>query len=425
MSKLNYLLLGATFVAGILGSSCSQKSNNDVDKVKEPIYMSSVKVVDINTSASLENAVFKGYDNVTYKDKYYSFLVPKEGGYAIPTSRDEYKPTLTSLDFTKGEPGQTIVANAKTVMQPILIEQDFTTTQGDLNGTTGGLVDLTPIEGNVTDGVLPINATVEISEGTVITDNNGNVIDELPMMASVSSKIVTMDNALSLINAEFTPSGTVFSSPLQITFNNPFGENVLEGLTLFYLGEEAWEEASIPQVKYENGQYVAQVEHFSNYSISVSPAVTTSNPEPIVKKEVVVNYKNTIKNPTHDVELLQGTKIIVSAEQALQDAGIVANDELLAVLDFQLKSQGATPDYETTTEKIELGITELPQDYCTTVTTKHIFTDTKYTYTINGKYVTVVVQNCVTTVSATNPILYDGHHHSDGTGAGGGTGGNL
>ena len=231
---------------------------------------------------------------------------------------------------------------------------------------------------------------------------------------------------LTLFTCELSPTVVTFSKPLQVIFNSPFDKSAIQDMQLFQKVNNVWQLAPIPDVTFANGKYTAGINTLSDYCIGVAPIMSSEFSGTTSVDSMWLNEgRNDITFPKITTKKLTGIKTIVSAEQALQDAGIEQNPELLAFLNYKLMALGATDEYEERATTTVIGLDKLPRNFFTIVTKTNTFTNHKYTYVVDNKNVTLVVQSVETTISATLPVLYDAHHHSNGAGAGGGTGGNL
>ena len=100
MKYFRHLSTYTSLLAGIIFCSCSE-TKEEVVLIKDPIYMSQIKVTNIRTGEIIENAQLYGFANVTFENGYSNFFVPSEATYVAPTSKTGFQPAITRLQFSQ------------------------------------------------------------------------------------------------------------------------------------------------------------------------------------------------------------------------------------------------------------------------------------------------------------------------------------
>ncbi|MDD3108044.1 MAG: hypothetical protein PHV49_02385 [Alistipes sp.] len=291
------------------------------------------------------------------------------------------------------------------------------------------------------DKSLAIKSQVVVPSNVAITNAAGEVIEGgIVMTTSVNTTVEGVlfadgEDALggtNILNGSFGPSGLKFSSPIQWIAENPFGNTAFDELTLLSsVDGKTWKLAENPSVPYTSQGYVANLSHFSCYSLCVIPNERTN--EISIDSSDVIYYTNPYARPVtkakFSYEAMSGAAYTVTPEEAVTTVlgpvspwipQIIAN----AVERYVGRPSGILGYVASRTTDYTINSDQM-------LAVKIFYLKDSYTFTfkLHGRDCVVKVISMRTTTTA-SVVPADPHHtHSSGHvtdgGAGGGAGGNL
>lgn len=301
-----------------------------------------------------------------------------------------------------------------------------------------------PIPFSVVSKVADANGSaVVVEEDNIEIAKNSQIIypDGKAQNISVDRKISEEKNTTALRVFEGTPSGAIFTTPMKVTVQAPTGISAIDApdfeMPVLYWNEKnsAWEADAKTYAKYENGNFVADIQHFSKFKFgfpSNDGSKWADRSDSICKRTLKEPFWTDPINPaTVSFKLNlpngyvypngQNLKSIIKAQAGTLNNSSIAYIEYLITRMIKLYCNNVTPSSSYTTVDTPLSATiEADKKVLGfNVTAKRI--ERTFTLSLKDKTISVTVYS-ITGYEKAEPITEMGHGHGHGNdwNAGGG-----
>lgn len=277
-------------------------------------------------------------------------------------------------------------------------------------------------KGTLTPGVTSIDGgTIDIKENIIATVNGVPLTTAISIQRQIAEEL---ENESTLRVYEGKPAGTIFSEPIQISFKDMYGKE-LGDLALMYKGTDGkWAvDTNGGSITSGASSYTMNIKHFSEFKAEVKVVTVPKTEVETATETFNVNKKNDTDNAIVvkvKVNAEIGTAFETSIIDAVKKAGFtntLAIQKVAAViesylLELNLSNTGIT-EYEETKDYT------LPARTCfESYDRKRTYTLGTYTFTINGKVVTIKTKTADKTELVNEKTVYYGHGHGHGHGHG-------
>lgn len=292
----------------------------------------------------------------------------------------------------------------------------------------------------LTDG----ETTMSLSQGTVITDAQGNPFtgavsvfrdlrEEENPGESGGSSAATSTMVLRAFNG--FPDGTQFSTPIQFTWADEYNGE-LGNLAVEYYQNGAWgtdvANAAYNDVILSNGTYTMSISHFSEFRAVLRGDFVEG--ETTVETSEPVDYERVLRNESDEAQTMEVTYPVSEGyvyETSLDEAiaAQFTNEAAAALvkgaIEAKLQESGIVVADQLTTSDFTSTIEVPAQTAVSSICVRQNFEIITYTFTINDRVVTFSLRHAAAATAEVGDwtSLLHGHSHSHGHGNGNAGGG--
>ena len=292
----------------------------------------------------------------------------------------------------------------------------------------------------LTDG----ETTMSLSQGTVITDAQGNLFtgavsvfrdlrEEENPGESGGSSAATSTMVLRAFNG--FPDGTQFSTPIQFTWADEYNGE-LGNLAVEYYQNGAWgtdvANAAYNDVILSNGTYTMSISHFSEFRAVLRGDFVEG--ETTVETSEPVDYERVLRNESDEAQTMEVTYPVSEGyvyETSLDEAiaAQFTNEAAAALvkgaIEAKLQESGIVVADQLTTSDFTSTIEVPAQTAVSSICVRQNFEIITYTFTINDRVVTFSLRHAAAATAEVGDwtSLLHGHSHSHGHGNGNAGGG--
>ena len=292
----------------------------------------------------------------------------------------------------------------------------------------------------LTDG----ETTMSLSQGTVITDAQGNPFtgavsvfrdlreEENPGESGGSSAATS-----TMVLRAFSgfPDGTQFSTPIQFTWADEYNGE-LGNLAVEYYQNGAWgtdvANAAYNDVILSNGTYTMSISHFSEFRAVLRGDFVEG--ETTVETSEPVDYERVLRNESDEAQTMEVTYPVSEGyvyETSLDEAiaAQFTNEAAAALvkgaIEAKLQESGIVVADQLTTSDFTSTIEVPAQTAVSSICVRQNFEIITYTFTINDRVVTFSLRHAAAATAEVGDwtSLLHGHSHSHGHGNGNAGGG--